>query len=69
VTFLQRLLTSGAVKTAQVVAAITCHYCSRAVHPDDVRKMGESIVMCFQCLERHKKAVETFEVPSHCQGC
>ncbi len=48
--------------------AVRCHYCSRGVNPEEVRQVGESIVMCFDCHERHKREVQKFEIPTHCQG-
>lgn len=52
----------------RVVVSVRCHYCSRHVHPSEVREMGESIRMCFQCQQRHDAAVAKFEIPKHCQG-
>lgn len=51
------------------ILTVTCNYCSEGVHPKEVFTFGESVLICFKCYEKHAKAVEAFNPPSHCVGC
>ncbi len=50
------------------VLSIRCHYCSRFWPTSEVIDLGESIVMCFYCHQKHSEAVEAFIPPRECQG-
>lgn len=52
-----------------IAVAERCHYCWRFRDPHEMRSIGESIKMCFQCCERHEKEVENFKVGTHCPKC
>lgn len=50
------------------VISVRCHYCSRFWPQSEVLHIGESVIMCIHCHEKHRVAIDAFEPPTHCQG-
>lgn len=55
--------------TAAAIIGVRCFYCSRFCAPREVRTIGESVQMCWQCQEKHTVKVEGFRPPAECQMC
>lgn len=53
--------------TPQVIQ-VQCQYCNRFWPKSEVLEIGESIVMCFYCHQKHHAALEIFQMPEACQG-
>lgn len=55
--------------TAAPIIGKKCHYCSRFICGGEYRIIGESVVMCWACQQRHDVKVEGLNPPAECQGC
>lgn len=57
------------MSAAPFILTIRCHYCSEHVHPKEVIRIGDDVIMCWSCYEKHKIQVEAFHPPHECSEC
>lgn len=59
----------SAITLAAPIIGVRCHYCQLFARPGEYRLIGESVVMCWKCQERHEAKVSSFAPPAECQMC
>lgn len=63
------MVTEAGIVLAAPVIGVQCHYCSRFVRPCEYMLIGLSVIMCWQCEEKHRGLIAGFAPPKECQGC
>lgn len=49
--------------SALPILAIQCNSCSNWVSPFEVVRIGESVIKCWTCYEKHRQIIESWETP------
>lgn len=55
---------------APLLIKLACNYCSEFFDPREFVRIGESVLMCWKCYEKHTKVVDSWaEPPQECGMC